>query len=70
MDAPAWELHEGNGPVIATAVHNGHDLRAEVNALIALDDAQQLREEDPIPEDGPRSVTPASSWPGRGSRST
>ena len=44
---PAWQLSEGHGPVIATAVHNGHDLRPEVGALIALDDAQRLHEEDP-----------------------
>jgi N-formylglutamate deformylase len=47
VEAPAWELRTGHGPVIATAVHNGHDLRAEVRALIALDDAERLHEEDP-----------------------
>jgi N-formylglutamate amidohydrolase len=47
VGAPAWELREGYGPVIATAVHNGHDLRPEVGARIALDDAQRLHEEDP-----------------------
>jgi N-formylglutamate deformylase len=47
MEAPAWELREGRGPVIATAVHNGHDLRPEIAALIALDDAERLNEEDP-----------------------
>jgi N-formylglutamate deformylase len=47
VETPAWQLSEGNGPVIATAVHNGHDLRPEVTALIALDDAERLHEEDP-----------------------
>lgn len=33
--------------VIATAIHNGHDLRAGLAALSAIDDATRLREEDP-----------------------
>jgi N-formylglutamate amidohydrolase len=47
VQAPAWEFDEGPGPIIAVAVHNGHDLRPEVVAFTALDDAQRLREEDP-----------------------
>jgi N-formylglutamate deformylase len=35
------------GPLVATAVHAGHDLRTEIAASIALDDATRLREEDP-----------------------
>ncbi len=34
-------------PVLATAVHNGHDLRPGLAELIALDDLTRLREEDP-----------------------
>ncbi|HEY4179935.1 MAG TPA: N-formylglutamate amidohydrolase [Kofleriaceae bacterium] len=37
----------GRGPVIATAIHAGHDLREEVRAAMALDEATRLREEDP-----------------------
>ncbi len=37
-------------PVVLAAVHDGHELRAEVAALIALDDAARLREEDPFTE--------------------
>jgi N-formylglutamate amidohydrolase len=33
--------------VIATAVHNGHDLRPELADLVRLDDSTRLREEDP-----------------------
>jgi N-formylglutamate deformylase len=33
--------------VIATAVHNGHDLRPELAALTKLDESTRLREEDP-----------------------
>jgi len=38
---------EGDGPVLAVAVHHGHDLRREVAARLAVDEAERLREEDP-----------------------
>lgn len=44
---PPWEREGGNTPIVATAIHAGHDLRDEVRELIALDDAARLREEDP-----------------------
>lgn len=34
-------------PVVGVAVHNGHELRPEVAANIALDEPTRLREEDP-----------------------
>ncbi|HJU81559.1 MAG TPA: N-formylglutamate amidohydrolase [Acidimicrobiia bacterium] len=36
------------GAVVATAIHNGHDLRPEVESHMALDPATRLREEDPF----------------------
>lgn len=42
-----WELHEGDSPLVACAVHAGHELRPEVAALMALDEVTRLREEDP-----------------------
>ena len=39
---------ETPAPVIATAIHNGHELRPEVESHIALDPATRLREEDPF----------------------
>ncbi len=41
------EVTEGQEPIVATAIHDGHELRAEVAALTALSDADRLREEDP-----------------------
>ncbi|MGH8959396.1 MAG: N-formylglutamate amidohydrolase [Acidimicrobiia bacterium] len=35
-------------PLVATAVHNGHEVRAEVAELLAVDEATRLREEDPF----------------------
>ena len=42
-----WTVQQGPGRVVATAIHNGHDLRPEVAEAIALDDSERLREEDP-----------------------
>ncbi len=42
-----WESFEGKGPIGATAIHSGHRIRKEVKELMALDDADRLREEDP-----------------------
>ena len=42
-----WRAARGDGPVVATAIHDGHGLRAEVRAAMALGDAERLREEDP-----------------------
>lgn len=47
MSGPIYILEEGEGPIVATAIHDGHQLRAECAALTGLDDATRLREEDP-----------------------
>lgn len=41
-------LHEGSGPVVATAIHDGHAVRPEVAKRLGLDEATRLREEDPF----------------------
>jgi len=43
-----WEHHRGDLPLVATAVHNGHDVRDELVPLLALSEAERLREEDPF----------------------
>jgi hypothetical protein len=43
-----WEQQLGEGPMLAAAVHHGHELREEVEAVMALDPASRLREEDPF----------------------
>ena len=43
-----WTVQHGPGPVVATAIHNGHELRSEVAELMALSDSERLREEDPF----------------------
>lgn len=50
MTRPPWTWVRGDGPILATAIHAGHDLRPEAAALTALHDAQRLREEDPHTE--------------------
>jgi hypothetical protein len=43
-----WTVQRGPGPVLATAIHDGHELRPEVAAAMALSDEDRLREEDPF----------------------
>ncbi len=45
---PWWTLRRGDGPVVATAIHDGNGLRSETRAAMALSDADRLREEDPF----------------------
>ena len=47
MTGPAWTWTAGDDPILATAIHSGWELRAEVAALSALDEAARRREEDP-----------------------
>jgi len=38
----------GDIPLVAVAIHNGHSVRAEVAAALAVNEADRLREEDPF----------------------
>ncbi len=51
-----WTVQHGPGPVVATAIHDGHALRPEVAAAIKLGDAERLREEDPFTGEAVRDV--------------
>jgi N-formylglutamate deformylase len=48
MVDPLVMLQEESGPVVATAIHDGHAVRDEVARKLALDEATRLREEDPF----------------------
>jgi hypothetical protein len=43
-----WTISNGAGRVVATAIHDGHDLRPEVAEIMALEEDERLREEDPF----------------------
>jgi predicted N-formylglutamate amidohydrolase len=51
-----WTVQHGPGLVIATAIHDGHDLRPEIAARMALSEADRLREEDPFTGEAVRGV--------------
>ena len=42
-----WCVEHGHGPLVATAIHDGHALREGLAPLMALSDPERLREEDP-----------------------
>jgi N-formylglutamate deformylase len=46
-----FDLSKPGEPLIATAIHNGHDLRDEILSLVALREEERLREEDPFTGD-------------------
>lgn len=46
-DDALWEIHRGAQPLLATAIHHGHDVRDEVLDLMSISDADRRREEDP-----------------------
>jgi hypothetical protein len=48
MTQPIWMITRGEGPIVATAIHDGHDVRDEVASHFTLDEASRLREEDPF----------------------
>lgn len=48
MSSVEWRITRGDTPVLATAVHAGHELRPEAKALMKLPAKDRLREEDPF----------------------
>lgn len=50
MTEKIWELKEGQGPIIATAIHNGHKIRDELLRKMCITETDRLREEDPFTE--------------------
>ena len=47
IESAIWQTELGEGPLVACAVHDGHDVREDVAACLRLDDAQRRYEEDP-----------------------
>jgi N-formylglutamate deformylase len=47
LDRP-WTFEHGDGPVVATAIHSGHEVRSDVAEWLAVSEADRLREEDPL----------------------
>ena len=43
-----WRATEGNQPLVAVALHDGHDVRPEVEQLLAISADERKREEDPF----------------------
>lgn len=47
MKKKQWIIETVEIPIIATAIHNGHDVRRELERLFAIGEQERLREEDP-----------------------
>ena len=46
--SPPWSFEIGDGPVVATSIHAGHEVRPDVAEWMAIDASERLREEDPL----------------------
>lgn len=44
----SYTFIKGTSPIVATAIHEGHHIRDEINDLFNLTDEERLREEDPF----------------------
>jgi N-formylglutamate amidohydrolase len=53
-----WEIHAGEIPVVATAIHAGHALRRDVAEHLILAEDVRRREEDP----GTERFLPREAW--------
>ena len=49
--SPNWQTAFGNSPLVACAIHDGHEVRPEVADCLRLDASQRLYEEDPYTGD-------------------
>ncbi|REL37834.1 N-formylglutamate amidohydrolase [Rhodohalobacter sp. SW132] len=47
MSRESYRFYSGEGPVVAVALHSGHDVRNVLKPLYNLTDSERLREEDP-----------------------
>jgi N-formylglutamate amidohydrolase len=58
MRDPWLLLEPGEGPIVATAIHDGHAMRPELIPFLAIDEATRLREEDPFTGELARAAAP------------
>ena len=42
-----WKITKRHSPIVAAAIHDGHHVREEVSRILALTDAERLREYHP-----------------------
>jgi N-formylglutamate deformylase len=47
MDPGAWHIERGDGPLVAAAIHDGHDVRPELVDFLVISQSDRRREEDP-----------------------
>ncbi|MBD9371813.1 N-formylglutamate amidohydrolase [Rhizobium sp. ARZ01] len=43
-----WTVHRGASPIVGTAIHDGHNVRADALQEIRITDEERQREEDPF----------------------
>lgn len=48
MSVPIWQIQYGGGPLVAAAVHDGHEMRGDLQEWLAISPEERLREQDPF----------------------
>jgi len=48
MHNKIWKLEKGDGPLVATANHDGHEIRPDLKKFLFISEKERLREEDPF----------------------
>ncbi|MBC5994165.1 N-formylglutamate amidohydrolase [Pontibacter cellulosilyticus] len=48
VDSTYYTIKRGDSPLVATAIHSGHEVRHNISNLFALAAEERLREEDPF----------------------
>lgn len=48
MSNPIWQIQYGDSPLVATAIHDGDEVRPELQKWLVISPADRLREQDPF----------------------
>lgn len=51
VDTVYYTIKQGDSPLVAAAIHSGHEVRHNISNLFALAAAERLREEDPFTDE-------------------
>ena len=58
MENEIWRISRGKSPLIAAAIHDGHEVRPEIDAILANMDPPRLRREELAEEDFSHNFLP------------
>jgi hypothetical protein len=69
-ESAPWSLIEGEGPLLAFAIHAGHEIRFGLREILPSAKRDACAKRTPLPGSGRKSLPPASWSIARASRRT